>query len=72
MSDGWRSLLSKEWVDCKLHNLPICISTSPNLILEKQFSFSVDKPVLKIKKTICSIYELSKSAADWDYFDFMA
>lgn len=68
--DGWRSLLSKEWADYViLHNLPIGISTIPDLILDKQFSFSVRK-VPKFNRTVSSIYELSKSAANWDYSDF--
>lgn len=57
MFDGWREIVPKEWADCILHNPPIGF-------IEKR----VDK--LKIQVKICSLYELSKSATNWQFPDF--
>lgn len=83
MNEGWRSLLPKEWTDCVLHNPSIGFTESksgtppieivipkqtPILAIERKFFFSVSKP---LKATIRSFREMSRSAADWKYSDFL-
>jgi hypothetical protein len=56
-SDGWRSLVEKTWGDCViLHNL--------SLFMESEKI----KPVKKY--CVYSIYELQKSAKQWNFPDF--
>lgn len=56
MNTNWQLLLPKEWAGCVLHNLPICVNAQ------------LDESNPKVARSFC---DLSKSAADWDYFDFM-
>jgi len=61
MGNSWQSLLPIEWVDCvTLHNLPI------NVSIDNLFSTPCKK-----QKCIVSFYELSKSATNWGYPDFV-
>lgn len=58
ISDGWRSIVGKEWAGCVLHNLP--------------FLCSVNQKKTVLQKPIRSIISIQGSAAEWHYYDFMA
>lgn len=80
VNEGWRALLPKEWADCVLHNPSIGFFDSkpfeldsqpippPSLVIDRKFFFSIAKPM---KVTVRPIYEMSRSAADWKYSDFL-
>ena len=74
--------MPKEWADCVLHNpsigfleskssesSPIIDVEQPQILsIERKFIFSVAKPM---KVIIRSFREMSRSAADWKYSDFL-
>ena len=58
-SEGWRKLVEIEWAGCViLHNLPFSHG-------DIQIKNS-NKPMVR------SVIEIHGSAADWNYYDFMA
>jgi hypothetical protein len=57
ISEGWRSIVGKEWAGCVLHNLPFLCHDFQEKI----------HPL----KSVRSVISIHGSAADWNYYDFM-
>lgn len=64
MNNNWKTIVSKDWADCVLHNLPF------NFVDQEVISLAISNVKIKPVTVIRSFYDLSKSAKDWNYSDF--